>query len=125
MRQFKIELTRHDKDYLCTGSCKLQEDKPSRIKILSLLFQWILTKHNNQNFKIENTNLKIYSTICSFCNSNNLDYKYPIRIFAYIKDNINYFEIEQGTFDNVIKLNKSTFSNIICENNLEKVINKV
>lgn len=122
MAEFNIELTRHNKYYTCTGSCMLREDKPKRIKILRSLFQWILNKHNNQNFKIaiENTNLKIYSAICSFCNSNDLDYRYPIRIFAYVKDNRNYFGIEQGTFDNVITLNKSTFSDITLENILEK-----
>lgn len=119
MSEYNIELTRHNKYYICTGSCMLREDKSKRIKILRSLFEWILNKHNNQNFKIENTNLKIYSTICSFCNSNDLDYKYPLRIFAYVKDNRNYFEIEQGTFDNVITLNKSTFSDITCENILE------
>lgn len=86
------------------------------------LYKWILKEHNDINILLTNTNHIFFSDIKSFCVRNDINYKKPLFLHAYIDEEkqLIYLKIEQGTYNECINLDRNIFAKITCEHNLCK-----
>ena len=85
------------------------------------LYKWILTEHNNINILLTKPNQVFFCDIKDFCENNDINYKKPLFLHAYIyKKQLFYLKIEQGTYDNYVNFDRSIFAKITCEHNLNK-----
>lgn len=86
------------------------------------LYKWILNEHNDINVLLINTNHVFFYDIKCFCISNDIDYKKPLFLHAYIdkEKQLIYLKIEQGTYNKCINFDRNIFAKITCENNLDK-----
>lgn len=87
------------------------------------LYKWLLKEHNDINILLANFNQVFFSDIKCFCVSNDIDYKKPLFLHAYIdKEKQFYLKIEQGNYNKCINFDRNIFSKITCEHNLNKTL---
>ena len=81
------------------------------------LYDWFIKK-KNIDVKIKEPNHVFFDSICSFCESNNLNPKELLNFKAYKKNGLNFLEIEQSTSsDEPIDLDNNIYDKITYEKN--------
>lgn len=113
-----IYFTRKDKSYPISGLYWYTTIAKTEAQILKL-YNWILNGHNNINVLLTNTRQAFFRSIKLFCDSNGLDYKLPLNLYAYIEKgktildkDILYLEIEQGDYDDCINFDNDIYEKI-------------
>ena len=122
MEEIAINFSRKDKKYPISGVSVYFPTK-KMVKPIIKLYKWILNKHNNINILLTNSSQVFFNDIKSFCISNDLDYKYPLHLYAYINENKSlYIEIEQGDDIDCLNFDNSIYCKITIENNLGRIL---
>ncbi len=121
MSELTIYFIRKDKTYPISGISKYS---PSKIMIKNTfnLYAWILKEHNNINVLLTKPNQVLFNNIKRFCESNDLNYRLPLHLFAYIDNKDLYIEIEQGSIKECINFDNSIYAKITCEHNLKRLL---
>ena len=111
-----IHFKRKDDTYPLSGICSYSPSKRMQ-KPSVKLYDWFLEK-KNIDVKIKEPKHVFFDSICSFCESNDLNTKEALNFKAYKKNGLNFLEIEQSTSSNEpMDLDNSIYAKIIYEKN--------